>query len=1245
MCPAFAVVNPQPIHTNQPPSLPMEATTLSVGKSVLNGAISYATSALAEEVALQLGVRRDQVFITNELEMMQAFLMSAHDEGDDNRVVKVWVKQVRDVAYDVEDTLQEFAVRLKKQSWWRIRRNLLDRRHVAKQMKDLRANVEDVSQRNMRYNLIKGSGFKAAMAAEQPSITSASLFGIHEARRMSRQEKSKLDLYQLINQKESGLRVIAVWGTSAELGQISIVRGVYENQETKGNFPCRAWVRLMHPFNAKDFIQSMVEQFHMGVGAKALLQTEKTAQELAEKFDEFVRGRRYLIVINDLNTIEVWDRVKSCFPNDNMGSRIIVSTAQVEVASLCAGQESIVSELKQSSGDDNIYAFHEKVSQDGTDLTKTKSSSNRVITSSGTGPTVPMGEISEDQSKGADRKDALKKSFTRSRTMATVLEESHLIGREKEIVEIIKLISDQPTQELQVITVWGMGGLGKTTLVKDIYGNQELSAMFEKRAWVTVMRPFNLEGLLRSLIMQLDRESSETKTVVGLMGSTRNTLLLMPLLSLIEEMGRLTEKKRCLIVLDDVSSSAEWNMITPNFHGMEYTSRIMVTTREENLAKLCSRRQENIYMLKDLDHKDARDLFTKKVFKETTDLDLQYPDLVEHAELILRRCGRLPLAIATIGGFLSNQPKSSLEWRKLNDHISAELEMNPEFGTIRTVLMRSYDGLPYHLKSCFLYMPIFPEDYKVGRGRLTRRWSAEGYSREVRGRSAEEIADSYFMELISRSMILPSQQSICSTKGISSCQVHDLIREIGVSKSMKENLVFTLEDGCSSNSQTMVRHLAISSNWKGDKSEFESMVDMSRLRSITCFGEWRSFFVSDKMRLLRVLDLQDTTGLVDHHLNHIGKFLHLRYLSLRGCDYIFYLPDSLGNLRQLETLDVRGTRIVKLPKSIIKLCKLNYLRASKKPINEDVSYEEFMDFPKVMEKCPCHLCLLTVLFCLVCCGPQCFAEGDEYRYDACTVFCCHFFLGVAMSLDMYGVLVPRGMRKLKALHTLGVVNIGRRRKVVLQDIKRLTQLRKLGVTGINKENGQELCSAIVGLSRLESLSIRSEGEPGLCGCLDGKFSFPETLQSLKLYGNLVKLPEWVQGLKNLVKLKLQRTMLSEDNDAMQLLGKLPNLVSLHLLWKSICEGEVLCFHEGAFPSLVLLEIGSYVSVKFEHGAIPTLELIKHFGVRVNSDTLSGLPYLSSLKEVALEGYYNGSEMAYLRAELAENPNRPVLKTV
>ena len=76
---------------------------MSLGKSVLDGALGYATSANAEEVALQLGVQRDQAFISDELEMMLAFLMAAHEERDENKVVKTWVKQVRNVAYDVED--------------------------------------------------------------------------------------------------------------------------------------------------------------------------------------------------------------------------------------------------------------------------------------------------------------------------------------------------------------------------------------------------------------------------------------------------------------------------------------------------------------------------------------------------------------------------------------------------------------------------------------------------------------------------------------------------------------------------------------------------------------------------------------------------------------------------------------------------------------------------------------------------------------------------------------------------------------------------------------------------------------------------------------------------------------------------------------------------------------------------------------------------------------------------------------
>ena len=69
---------------------------------------------------------------------MQAFLRAAHRERDDHEVLMTWVKQVRDVAYDAEDILQNFSIHLKKPSWWRLR-TLRERRRIAKQMKELRA--------------------------------------------------------------------------------------------------------------------------------------------------------------------------------------------------------------------------------------------------------------------------------------------------------------------------------------------------------------------------------------------------------------------------------------------------------------------------------------------------------------------------------------------------------------------------------------------------------------------------------------------------------------------------------------------------------------------------------------------------------------------------------------------------------------------------------------------------------------------------------------------------------------------------------------------------------------------------------------------------------------------------------------------------------------------------------------------------------------------------------------------------
>lgn len=190
--------------------------------------------------------------------------------------------------------------------------------------------------------------------------------------------------------------------------------------------------------------------------------------------------------------------------------------------------------------------------------------------------------------------------FARTETMmaAAALTESQLVGRKNEKQAIMELISNQGSKQLEVISICGMGGLGKTTLVKSVYQSQELYAKFDKHACVTIKRPFDPKELLRSLAEQVgDKEMA---------GDGRTKLGVEPSLS------SLLEGHRYLIVLDDVSSTTEWDAIRQQFPATA-TSRIIVTTRVENIAKHCSQNDRNVCRLEILDDKEAHDLFTKKV--------------------------------------------------------------------------------------------------------------------------------------------------------------------------------------------------------------------------------------------------------------------------------------------------------------------------------------------------------------------------------------------------------------------------------------------------------------------------------------------------------------------------------------------------------------------------------------------------------------------------------------------------------
>lgn len=212
------------------------------------------------------------------------------------------------------------------------------------------------------------------------------------------------------------------------------------------------------------------------------------------------------------------------------------------------------------------------------------------------------------------------KSFTCTETMVA-FKESELIGRVDEKAKIIELISEG-SQQLEKISVWGMGGIGKTTLVQDVYRSEKVKGIFDKLACVTIMRPFNPKKLLRSLLKQLeDPRTSEGNETPKTFGKKEPSL------------ASILEGKKYLIVLDNVLSTSEWDAIESHFPALETGSRIIITTRYESVAKRCSGDQEEKrYKLCNLGDKDAKDLFMKKVTKaylsQFVDLKLHFMHII-----------------------------------------------------------------------------------------------------------------------------------------------------------------------------------------------------------------------------------------------------------------------------------------------------------------------------------------------------------------------------------------------------------------------------------------------------------------------------------------------------------------------------------------------------------------------------------------------------------------------------------------
>lgn len=552
----------------------------------------------------------------------------------------------------------------------------------------------------------------------------------------------------------------------------------------------------------------------------------------------------------------------------------------------------------------------------------------------------------------------------------------------------------------------------------------------------------------------------------------------------------------------------------------------------------------------------------------------------------------------------------------LNARFMHDLETNREFASLNGLFesIRLYfRSCPDILRPCIFYLSIFPGYQSIRRRRLVMRWIAEGYSNDGDHYTAEETGEELFSKLVELSMIVqsPPRTTITYMRMVL-CQVSAFFHEYIISRPVEENItfaleVFTLKGSCRHTTRRRGKHLIIEESWDRDRIVFES-IDFSRLRSLTVFGKWKPFFISKNMKVLRVLDLENASGVTDKDLEKMLKLLpRLKFLSLRGCREINYLPSSVGDLRQLQILDVRFTSITWMPASFTKLKKLQYVRAGTTMPPEDPSK---------------HCTLLSKL-------------SDFCRY-----------------LQLVGVAVTSGVQKLTMLHTLGVVNVGTSGgKAILKELKNLTQLRKLGVSGVSKKNGKDFCSAISSYSHLESLSVWLNKDAQ--DCINGMSPDtppPPKLQSLKLYGILGALPAWINQLYNLRKLNLEISTLSEAD--VKVLGGLKELCILRLRVNAQRDGMLnFCVlmdgvEDRCYEMIKVLEIASRSTLHINFGsvAMQNLELLRA-GCCSNGAVLrfDGLKHLSKLKEARVIGSNDEILRKQLEDQFVEHTSKPSLK--
>ncbi|XP_027165712.1 putative late blight resistance protein homolog R1A-3 isoform X2 [Coffea eugenioides] len=490
-----------------------------------------------------------------------------------------------------------------------------------------------------------------------------------------------------------------------------------------------------------------------------------------------------------------------------------------------------------------------------------------------------------------------------------------MVGLDDEAAKVIERLI-WGSEQVEIVPIVGMAGLGKTTLAKKVYNNISVTCHFHIRLWCTVSQEFNMKSLLIQILCSNEKQSRMDEELKKLNEH-----------ALLEKLRQRLLKNRYLLVFDDVWDIEVWNELRTAFPNDKNGSRIIFTSRFSNVASDSKVQYGGEpHYLHPLSEKESFELLQKKVFGEEEECPQALHELGME---IAKKCRGLPLALVVVAGVLATIEHDICVWEEFAE--SFTLTMVSGADQCKKSLELSFEHLPYHLKECLLYFAAFREDEKIGAKKLMCLWIAEGFVEIIEGEKSEDVAEKYLMDLIGRNLVMVGKNR--SIGGVKTCYIHDLIFEFCKGKAKEKKFLQVLrgyDELSTFNEPPNLPRLSICSS---GKDFMKSKLFCPCLSTLLFFDATPGY---NKLKLLnisflfciykhlKVLNLEGINLMLKELPAEVESLLCLRYLALRASEMEF-IPPSIAKLSHLETFSLNSDETVSLPDSIWNMKKLRHV--------------------------------------------------------------------------------------------------------------------------------------------------------------------------------------------------------------------------------------------------------------------------------------------------------------------------------